>query len=225
MKSSTKKSIIAISVIVLVLLADQVSKIWVKTNMALYDVIDITKWFKIYFVENNGMAFGIEAIGKLFLSVFRIIAVGGIIYYLTRIVKENYKDGFIACIALILAGASGNIIDSVFYGVFFEASYQGHVASIVPYGEGYATILHGKVVDMLYFPLIQGNFPSWVPFVGGQEFLFFRFIFNVADSAITVGVALLLLFYRKTLSYSLMSKSDREKHDREISLQQEDNII
>lgn len=223
MKSSTKKSIIAITVIVLILLVDQISKIWVKTHMALYDVIDITKWFKIYFVENNGMAFGIEAIGKLFLSVFRIIAVGGIIYYLTRIVKENYKNGFIACIALILAGASGNIIDSVFYGVFFEASYQGYIASAVPYGEGYATLLHGKVVDMLYFPLFQGTFPSWVPFVGGQEFLFFRFIFNVADSAITVGVALLLIFYRKTLSYSLMSKADREKHDAEISLQQDNN--
>lgn len=223
MKSSTKKSIIAISVIFLVLLVDQISKIWVKTHMALYDVIDITSWFKIYFVENNGMAFGIEAIGKLFLSIFRIVAVIGIIYYLTRIIKDNYKSGFIACIALVLAGASGNIIDSVFYGAFFEASYQGHIASIVPYGEGYESILHGKVVDMLYFPLIEGQFPSWVPIVGGNDFLFFRFIFNLADSAITVGVALLLLFYRKTLSYSLMSKSDREKHDLENNLQQENS--
>lgn len=221
MKDATKKSIIAISVIVLVLLIDQISKIWVKTNMALYDSIDIASWFKIYFVENNGMAFGIEAIGKLFLSIFRIIAVTGIIYYLTIIVKENYKNGFIACIALILAGASGNIIDSVFYGAFFEASYQGHVASFVPFGEGYASLLHGKVVDMLYFPLFEGTYPSWIPIVGGEEFLFFRFIFNIADSAITVGVALLLIFYRKTLSYSLMSKSDREKHNMEHSLEQE----
>lgn len=221
MKDATKKSIIAISVIVLVLLIDQISKIWVKTNMALYDSIDITSWFKIYFVENNGMAFGIEAIGKLFLSIFRIIAVTGIIYYLTIIVKENYKNGFIACIALILAGAFGNIIDSVFYGAFFEASYQGHVASFVPFGEGYASLLHGKVVDMLYFPLFEGTYPSWIPIVGGEEFLFFRFIFNIADSAITVGVALLLIFYRKTLSYSLMSKSDREKHNMEHSLEQE----
>lgn len=189
--------------------------------MALYDSIDITSWFKIYFVENNGMAFGIEAIGKLFLSIFRIIAVTGIIYYLTIIVKENYKNGFIVCIALILAGASGNIIDSVFYGAFFEASYQGHVASFVPFGEGYASLLHGKVVDMLYFPLFEGTYPSWIPIVGGEEFLFFRFIFNIADSAITVGVALLLIFYRKTLSYSLMSKSDREKHNMEHSLEQE----
>lgn len=211
MKSTTKKGVIAILVIFLVLLVDQVSKIWVKTNMALYDMIHITNWFKIYFVENNGMAFGIEAIGKLFLSIFRIIAVGAIIVYLRRIVKENYKNGFIVCIALILAGASGNIIDSVFYGAFFEASYQGHIASAVAYGDGYATLLHGKVVDMLYFPLIEGTFPKWVPMVGGEDFLFFRFIFNIADSAITVGVALLLIFYRRTLSYSLMSKRDKEK--------------
>lgn len=219
MKSTTKKGVIAILVIFLVLLVDQVSKIWVKTNMALYDMIHITNWFKIYFVENNGMAFGIEAIGKLFLSIFRIIAVGAIIVYLRRIVKENYKNGFIVCIALILAGASGNIIDSVFYGAFFEASYQGHIASAVAYGDGYATLLHGKVVDMLYFPLIEGTFPKWIPMVGGEDFLFFRFIFNIADSAITVGVALLLIFYRKTLSYSLMSKRDKEKLAREQEVQ------
>lgn len=221
MKSTTKKGIIAIAVIFLVLLVDQISKIWVKTNMALYDMIEVTSWFKIYFVENNGMAFGIEAIGKLFLSVFRIIAVAAIIVYLTRLVKQNYKSGFIICIVLILAGASGNIIDSVFYGAFFEASYQGHIASAVPYGEGYASLLHGKVVDMLYFPLIEGTFPKWVPFVGGNDFLFFRFIFNIADSAITVGVALLIIFYRKTLSYSLMSKSDRER----LAQEEEDDII
>lgn len=211
MKDSTKKGLLAIAVIVLILLVDQISKIWVKTHMGLYDVINVTSWFKIYFVENNGMAFGIEAIGKLFLSVFRIIAVAGIIYYLHKIVKENYKGGFIACIALILAGASGNIIDSVFYGSIFEASYQGHVASFVPFGEGYSSLLHGKVVDMLYFPLIEGSFPNWIPIIGGKDFLFFRFIFNIADSAITVGVTLLLIFYRKTLSFSLMSKSDKEK--------------
>ena len=211
MKSTTKKGVLAIAVIFLVLFIDQVSKIWVKTHMALYDMIHITDWFKIYFVENNGMAFGIEAIGKLFLSIFRIIAVIAIIAYLSRLVRENYKNGFIVCIALILAGAFGNIIDSVFYGAFFEASYQGHIASAVAYGDGYATLLHGKVVDMLYFPLIEGTFPQWFPLVGGQDFLFFRFIFNIADSAITVGVALLLIFYRKTLSYSLMSDKDKQE--------------
>lgn len=215
MNSTTKKGLIAVLVIVLVLLVDQVSKIWVKTHMALYDMIHITDWFKIYFVENNGMAFGIEAIGKLFLSLFRLVAVGAIIVYLSRIIKENYKTGFIACIALVLAGASGNIIDSVFYGAFFEASYSGHIASAVPFGEGYASLLHGKVVDMFYFPLIEGTYPDWFPIMGGQDFLFFRFIFNVADSAISVGVVILLIFYRKTLSYSLLSKKDKERLERE----------
>lgn len=218
MSDTTKKGLIAVLVIVAVLFADQASKIWVKTHMALYDMIDVTSWFKIYFVENNGMAFGIEAIGKLFLSLFRIIAVILITIYLFRIVKEKYKIGFIACISLVLAGAFGNIIDSVFYGMIFEASYPGHVASFVPWGEGYESLLHGKVVDMLYFPLIEGTYPNWMPFVGGKEFLFFRFIFNVADSAISIGVVLLILFYRKTLSYSLLSKKEKE----ELELQKEE---
>jgi signal peptidase II len=215
MKSKRSKRMVAIAVVVVVLLIDQLSKIWIKTHMGLYDTIHITDWFKIYFVENPGMAFGIEAGSKLFLSLFRIVAVVFIIIYIGRLVKQPYTTGFIACISLILAGATGNILDSIFYGVIFEASYPGHVASFVPWGEGYASFLHGKVVDMLYFPLFSGTFPEWVPFVGGSEFLFFRFIFNVADSAITVGVILLLLFYRKTLSYSLLSKSEREKHEKE----------
>ncbi|MDR2815582.1 MAG: lipoprotein signal peptidase [Proteiniphilum sp.] len=206
-----RKSWIAIIVVVMVLFVDQLSKIWVKTHLGLYDTIDVFDWFKIYFVENNGMAFGIEAGGKLFLSLFRIVAVVFIIIYLLRLIKQNYGAGFIACMALILAGATGNIIDSVFYGVIFESSYPGHVASFVPWGEGYASLLHGRVVDMLYFPLISGTYPDWAPFLGGKEFLFFRFIFNIADSAITVGVILILLFYRKTLSYSLLSKSEQEK--------------
>ena len=212
---SSKKAFIAVAVVVAVLLIDQLSKIWVKTHMELYDMYNITDGFKIYFVENNGMAFGIEAGGKLFLSIFRIIAVTFIILYMRKLVKLRYKTSFISFIALILAGAVGNIIDSIFYGVLFEASYPGHVASLVPWGQGYSTLLHGKVVDMLYFPLFSGTFPEWMPFVGGEDFLFFRFIFNIADSAITVGVILLLLFYRKTLSYSLLSKSEREKHDAE----------
>jgi len=215
MKNSTQKGWVAVTVVFLVLLADQVSKIWIKTHMELFDTIDIAKWFQIYFVENNGMAFGIEAGGKLFLSLFRIVAVIFIILYIKRLVKENYKTGFIVCVTLVLAGASGNIIDSIFYGVVFEASYAGHVASFVPWGEGYSSLLHGKVVDMLYFPIVSGTYPDWVPVVGGQEFLFFRFIFNIADSAITVGVILILLFYRKTLSHSLLSKTEREKFEQE----------
>ena len=211
MRERIPKGVVAVLVIILILLLDQISKIWVKTNMALYDSIEITKWFKIYFVENNGMAFGIEAIGKLFLSIFRIIAVVFIGIYLNRIIKRDYKFGFIICISMVLAGAFGNIIDSVFYGEIFTASYPGHVAQFVSIGEGYSSWLHGKVVDMLYFPLFETTLPGWVPFWGGTEILFFRFIFNLADASISVGVFLLLLFYRKTLSHSLQTDAEREK--------------
>lgn len=211
MRKKVPKGVVAILVIIAVLVLDQISKIWVKTHMALYDTIEITKWFKIYFVENNGMAFGIEAIGKLFLSIFRIIAVGFISAYLIKIIRKEYKFGFIICVSMVLAGAFGNIVDSVFYGEIFTASYPGHVAHFVPIGQGYASWLHGKVVDMLYFPIIETTLPSWVPFWGGAEILFFRFIFNLADASISVGVVLLLLFYRKTLSHSLQSDAERQK--------------
>ena len=221
MNNTTKKGIIAVLVIVLVLLVDQVSKIWVKTNMALYDMIHITDWFKIHFVENSGMAFGLEAEGtKLYLTLFRIIAAIAITFYLTNILKKGYKLGFVVCIALVLAGASGNIIDSVFYGKIFEASYEGYIASRVPWGEGYTSLFHGKVVDMFYFPIWTKILPD-----GSEKVYFFRFIFNVADSAISVGVALLLIFYRKTLSYSLLSKKDREKLDRERQEQLEKEAV
>lgn len=205
------KGLIALLVIVLILVIDQASKIWVKTNMSLYESIEVFSWFKIYFVENPGMAFGLElgeggSFGKLFLSLFRIVAIGFIGYYLYSLVKKGYKTGYIVCVALILSGAFGNIIDSVFYGEIFSASYAGHVASMVPLGEGYASWLHGKVVDMLYFPLIESTFPTWVPVWGGQSFVFFSAIFNIADSAITVGIFILLIFYRKTLALSLEKK-------------------
>lgn len=211
MREKIPKELAAVFVILLVLVLDQVSKIWVKTNMALYDSIEITRWFKIYFVENNGMAFGIEAIGKLFLSVFRIVAVVFIAVYLAKIIRKDYKYGFIICVSMVLAGAFGNILDSVFYGEIFSASYPGHVANFVPLGEGYSSWLHGKVVDMLYFPLIETTLPNWVPIWGGTEILFFRFIFNLADASISVGVALLLLFYRETLSHSLQTENENKK--------------
>ena len=170
--------------------------------MPLHESIEITPWFYICFTENPGMAFGIEVIGKLFLSLFRIVAVGFIGYYLYKIIKQNYSFGFIACIAMVLAGAMGNIIDSVFYGVIFDHSY-GQVATLFPADGGYGTWLHGKVVDMFYFPLIDTDLPQWLPIWGGKHFIFFRPIFNLADSAICVAVFILLLFYRNTLSKSL----------------------
>ena len=197
----------AVCVIMLLLLLDQVLKIWIQTHLQLHESIEITPWFYLYFTENPGMAFGIEVIGKLFLSLFRIVAVGFIGYYLYKLVKANQSFGFIACISMILAGAVGNIIDSVFYGVVFDHSY-GQVATFLPAEGGYDTWLHGKVVDMFYFPLIQTHFPDWFPLWGGEEFIFFRPIFNLADSAICVGVFLLLLFYRQTLSDSLSTEKD-----------------
>ncbi len=192
----------AVCIVILLLLLDQILKIWIKTHLELHESIEITPWFYLCFTENPGMAFGIEVIGKLFLSIFRIVAVGFIGYYLYSLIKKNYPFGFIACISLILAGAIGNIIDSIFYGVIFDHSY-GQVATLFPEGGGYAGWLHGKVVDMFYFPLIETTWPDWLPIWGGQEFVFFRPIFNLADSAICVGVFLLLIFYRNTLSKSL----------------------
>ncbi len=199
----------AVLIIMLLLILDQALKIWVKTHMELHESYKITSWFYIYFTENPGMAFGIEVIGKLFLSIFRIIAVCFIAYYLFMIVKKNYGFGYIACIALIFAGAVGNIIDSIFYGVIFDHSY-GQVATFMPEGGGYATWLHGKVVDMFYFPLIETVLPEWVPIWGGKDFIFFRPIFNLADSAICVGVFCLFIFYRHTLSRSLSKEEKKE---------------
>lgn len=193
------KGSIALSVIFGLLVIDQCVKIWIKTHLMLGGNIEITPWFYIWFTENNGMAFGLEVISKLFLTLFRIVAVIFIGYYLYQIIKKKYPNGYIVCIALILAGALGNIIDSVFYGVVFDHS-KFQVATFLPSGGGYGTWFHGKVVDMFYFPLFSFEWPDWMPFVGGTEFLFFRPIFNVADAAISVGVIVLLIFYRKYLS-------------------------
>lgn len=200
-----KKAWGAATVILLLLFFDQASKIWVKTHMQLHESLEIFSWFQLYFTENPGMAFGMEFLNKLVLSVFRIAAVVAIAYYLIRLVRRNYSFGFIACVALVFAGALGNIIDSVFYGVIFDHSY-GQIATFMPAGGGYASLLHGKVVDMLYFPLIRTTLPDWLPIWGGEEFIFFRPIFNLADSSICVGGALLLLFYHRTLSKSLSRK-------------------
>jgi len=168
--------------------------------MMLGDEFIIAKnWFIIHFVENNGMAFGLEfgnSIGKYFLSIFRIVAIGGIGWYITKLWKKDVPFGVVACFSLIMAGAIGNILDSAFYGLIFNESY-GHVATLFPPGGGYSSFLQGKVVDMFYFPLISGNYPTWFPFVGGNDFIFFRPVFNMADSSITVGIISILIFYRR----------------------------
>jgi len=191
----------AIAIIGTVLLADQALKIWVKTTMRLGQEHRITDWFILHFTENMGMAFGMEfggEYGKLALSIFRIIAVATIGYYLYRVTKEGADNVVITAISLVFAGALGNIIDSTFYGLIFSESY-GQVATVFPEGGGYANVLFGRVVDMFYFPMIEGNFPLWIPIVGGDRFLFFNAIFNVADSAITVGMAIIILFQKRFL--------------------------
>ncbi len=212
-------------IVVLVLLADQILKLWIKTNMALGDEFPIIgRWFIIHFVENNGMAFGFEFggdYGKIFLSLFRVVAVFGIGYYILKLAKKDIPMGFIACVALIFAGAIGNIIDSAFYGLIFSDSY-GQVASLFPAGGGYATFLHGRVVDMFYFPLFSGIYPEWVPFIGGSDFQFFRPVFNVADSSITIGIFSIMIFYRKQFS-ELTSKE--HQHSREETATENEAVI
>jgi signal peptidase II len=191
----------AILLIVLILVVDQIIKIHIKTTMTIGESITVLPdWFFIKFIENPGMAFGLDIPGKLgkpVLTVFRIIAVIVIGWYLNVLVKKKVKVGLILCVALIFAGAAGNIIDSVFYGLVFNESTYFSVATLFPPEGGYAPLLYGKVVDMFYFPIIHGTYPGWFPFRAGEEFLFFRPIFNLADSSITVGIFAILIFQRK----------------------------
>ncbi|MFN4762157.1 lipoprotein signal peptidase [Gillisia sp. Q332] len=186
-------------IIILILLIDQISKFYIKTNFILGEEVRVTDWFRILFVENEGMAWGAKIpgeYGKLLLTLFRLGAIVGIGYWLWDSIRNNGSRILITAIAFIFAGAFGNIIDSVFYGIIFDDSY-GHVATFMPDAGAYGTLFHGKVVDMLYFPLYDGILPEWIPFWGGEHFTFFEPVFNVADTAISTGVVLLLLFNKK----------------------------
>lgn len=203
MKQTTKTvgmGWIAVIIIAAILIVDHIIKIEVKTNMSLGEALRITDWFYIEFIENNGMAYGMTFINKLVLSLFRMFAICGIGWYIWRVVKSGlFSKGYIVCLSMVLAGAAGNLIDCLFYGLIFNASTPFNVAHFVPFGEGYSTFLHGKVVDMFYFPIIHTQWPDWVPVWGGDDFVFFSPVFNFADSCISVGVVLLLLFFRKDL--------------------------
>lgn len=199
-----KKSIL---IILIVLLIDQISKVYIKTHFRLQEVVEVFSWFKILFIENEGAAWGTklsdilpisESAGKLILTIFRLFAIAGIGYWLYDIIKKKSPRVLILAVSLIFAGAMGNIIDSVFYGLIFDDSY-GQVATLFS-DEPYGKLFYGKVVDMLHFPLIDTTWPSWVPLLGGKNFSFFDPIFNVADSAISIGVAILLLFNKKAFA-------------------------
>lgn len=191
----------AIFIIALIIVADQALKIWIKTHYNFGPVMNVMglPWFRLYFIENKGMAWGWEFggdWGKMILTLFRLAAVIFGTWYLGRIVKQNYHRGFIICASLIYAGALGNLLDSMFYGLIFEESTYAHVAKIFP-AHGYAGFLHGRVVDMLYFPLVKSHFPSWMPLIGGDDFEFFSPIFNIADASISAGVITLFVFQKR----------------------------
>ena len=194
-------------IIFAVIIIDQISKIWVKTHFYMGEELVVFSWFRLLFIENNGMAFGMELGSKLFLTLFRICLVGVLSWYIWRLRSNSMvRRGYIVCWSLVLAGAIGNIIDCVAYGLIFNNPFPPEVATLFPAEGGYETLFHGRVVDMLYFPLFSFTWPEWIPMVGGEVFEFFKPIFNVADAAITVGFLALILFYRK----EIVSPSARE---------------
>ena len=207
------KGRLATLIVIAILLIDQAIKIWVKTSMMLHESIHITDWFYITFIENMGMAFGMQLGSKIVLSLFRVCAIAALTYYIWLEVRRKARTGYIVCLAMVLAGATGNLIDCLFYGLVFNESSPFYVSYFVPFGTGYAPFLMGKVVDMFYFPLIETEWPLWMPFVGGEHFVFFSPVFNFADSCISVSVVLLLLFYRKEIGRISFTQSDDRKED------------
>ncbi|MBR7086543.1 MAG: lipoprotein signal peptidase [Prevotella sp.] len=214
----TKKKAAWLSVLLIavLLVTDQVIKIAVKTNMRLYESIWIADWFQIHFIENNGMAFGLSFINKYVLTIFRIVAVTLIAIYLRRQIGQGARTVYVVLLSILLAGAAGNIIDCMFYGEIFTASSPSYVSYLVPFGHGYSGFLTGKVVDMFYFPLIVTTWPEWMPFVGGEEFIFFSPVFNFADACVSVAVVALLLFCRRELATLSFSEEASESSENQL---------
>lgn len=194
-----RQGTLSLLVIIAILAVDQLIKIAVKTHMCLGDTIEVTPWFYIHFIENNGMAYGMTLFNKLALSLFRIILIVSLTWYIVRTVGRKHKTAFVVCLSMIVAGAAGNMIDSMLYGLIFEESTFYAPASLVPLGDGYSSFLYGKVVDMFYFPLIVTTWPDWMPWWGGDDFIFFAPVFNFADACITVGALLIIFFFRNEL--------------------------
>ena len=226
MKLSNGK--LAALIIVLVIVIDQAVKIWVKTHFYYGEEVVITSWFRLLFIENNGMAFGMELGSKLMLTLFRIIASCALIYYLWRLSNRNdIPRGYMVCIALITAGALGNAIDCVAYGVIFNSPIPPQVAQLFPPDGGYTTLFNGRVVDMLYFPLCEWNWPQWMPWIGGNHFVFFQPIFNVADASLSVSVIVLLLFYVRflaTLTSDDKVDEEQEQEQETVAQENEENV-
>ena len=199
MRRETKQALSASMLFLLIILADQIIKVAVKTHMYLHQSIHITDWFQILFTENNGMAFGAEFLNKYFLTSFRIVAVSVLIYIIIRNIRRGVSWGLLLCLVLITAGAAGNIVDCLFYGLIFNNPPAPIVAEFVPWGTGYESLMMGSVVDMFYFPQVEFDWPSWIPMIGDKHFIFFSPIFNLADACISCGIIALLLFYRKVL--------------------------
>ena len=221
MKLSNGK--LAALIIALVIVIDQALMIWVKTHFYYGEEVEITSWFKLLFIENNGMAFGMELGSKLLLTLFRIIASGAFIYYLWRLRNsDDVPKGYIACIALITAGALGNVIDCIAYGLIFNNPMPPQVAQLFPPDGGYATLFNGRVVDMLYFPLCEWNWPQWMPMIGGNHFVFFQPIFNIADASLSVSVIVLILFYARYLATISPKDKDNEADEESVPAQDED---
>lgn len=206
------KGLLAIGIILMVILADQILKFWVKTHLYLGEDLEITSWFHIKFIENNGMAFGLELWSKFALTFLRIGAVALLIRMLTKIRKwKELRTGFFVAMAMITAGAAGNIFDCVFYGEIFSDPFPPEIAQLFPKGGGYAGWFEGQVVDMFYFPLFAFNWPDWIPVIGGRHFSFFDYIFNIADASICIGVMLLLLFYSRDFQLMITRIGERLK--------------
>lgn len=213
----------ALAIMLIVVILDQLLKFWVKTDFYLGEHIDILPFFELRFVENPGMAFGWQLGNKLFLTLFRIAVVIILSVYLFRLRKVTKAPmGYMVCVALIIAGAAGNIFDCVFYGEIFTDPAPPAVAQLVPWGEGYGSLFHGKVVDMLYFPLFKFTWPQWMPLIGGEVFSFFDPVFNLADAAISVGMIVLLLFYSRYVMVT--SNEDIDKMDIERELRKQKRI-
>jgi len=222
-----KNSFIAFGIIGLILIIDQILKFHIKTNFMLGEEVRVTDWFIIHFTENPGMAFGMEFggnFGKLILSLFRILAIGAMFWYLIYSLKKKENMYFITALSLILSGALGNLIDSAFYGLIFNDSLH-QVATFLPEEGGYGTFLHGKVVDMFYFPIFSGNYPNWFPVVGGNSFTFFGAIFNIADAAITSGVIFLILFYKKAFPKQAVENEDEADTEKTTTNQIENTQV